>query len=201
MTFGRSLLLLPLAALALGTGCGDGGEGMTATTPQRAVQSQPEASGELKHQNEAVEREYQERQQAEAPTPEEREAKQTATDFYAILGQDKAKKNPNKTTIDSASFCELMSEEAVAQTIHYAKVSSGISQQWDCEKAVDLLVLRAKRSGGFDRTQKAEVIGVNAQGDKATATIRFGKGPLTSVPLVKEDGEWKLAGTPASPSG
>lgn len=86
-----------------------------------------------------------------------------------------------------------MSEEAQAQTIHYAKVSSGIEQKWDCEAAVELLVIRSKRTGAFKGAQKAEVIGVNAQGERATATIRFGNGPATALPLVKEDGEWKLA--------
>jgi hypothetical protein len=85
-----------------------------------------------------------------------------------------------------------MSEEAQAQTIHYAKVSSGVQQEWDCESAVELLVLRSKRAGGTGFAG-AEVIGVNAEGGKATATVRFGDGPATALPLVKEDGEWKLA--------
>ena len=40
---------------------------------------------------------------------------------------------------------------------------------------------------------------MNVDGDRATASVRFGgKGPISTVALVKEDGEWKLA---ASPSG
>jgi len=36
------------------------------------------------------------------------------------------------------------------------------------------------------------VIGVNAEGDRATGWMRFGKGSVTSMPLVREAGEWKL---------
>jgi hypothetical protein len=141
-------------------------------------------------------REYRERQAAAEPSPEEVEAKQTASGFYEILATDKG--GANRTTIDSVSFCELMSEEAVAQTVHYAKVSSGIAQEWDCQSAIELLVIRSKRTGGFKGIENAEVIGVNAQGDRATATVRFGEGPATSISLVKEDGEWKLGSSPVS---
>jgi hypothetical protein len=140
-----------------------------------------------------VRKQFQQQRQAEAPTPEEQEAEQAATHFYAILGEEEAEESLDETTVDSRSFCELMSAEAVAQTVHYAKVSSGIAQKWDCESAVDLLVIRSKQADDFKGAQQAEVIGVNAVGDKATATVRFGSGPVTSIPLVKEDGEWKLA--------
>lgn len=93
-----------------------------------------------------------------------------------------------------------MSEQAKAQTVRYAEVSSGIDQEWDCESAVELLVIRSKRAGGFEQNGQAEVIAVNAKGDKATATVRFGDGAVTSLPLVKEDGEWKL-GTSSVPGG
>lgn len=85
-----------------------------------------------------------------------------------------------------------MSEEAREQTIDYAKRSSGIDKEWTCENSVELLVLRSKRTGGFKHARKAKVIAVNAEGDRATATVRFGRGPLSTIPLVKEDGEWKL---------
>jgi hypothetical protein len=180
------------AVTATGLGaCGGGGEHPDSTATAEAKQLQ--ASAEVKARNKAVREEYQERHQAEAPTSEEAEAKGVASSFYAIIDQDEAADNPNKTEIDTASFCELMSEEAVAQTIHYAKVSSGVAKQWDCESAVELLVIRSKRTGGFEGAQKAEVLGVNAQGNQATATVRFGDGPATSLPLVREDGEWKLA--------
>jgi ATPase subunit of ABC transporter with duplicated ATPase domains len=185
-----------LVALTIGAGCG-GGEDSSSTSAaevrQAQVEAQAEASAEVKAHNEEVREEYQERRQTEAPSPEETEAEQAAADFYEVLGEDKAAKDPNRTTIDTTSFCELMSEEAIAQTIHYAKVSSGIQKQWDCESAVELLVIRSKRTGGFRGAQQAKVIGVNTQGDTATATVQFGSGPATAIPLVKENGEWKLA--------
>ncbi len=197
MREGRTLLLLLpalLVALALGS-CGGGeDEGQGQAADEQAAQAESEA------QNEQVQREYEERRQAEAPSEEEEEAKQVTSRFYAILAKERAPRNPNRSMIDSAAFCELMSEEAQKQTIHYAKVSSGIAQEWNCELAVDLLVIRSKRTGGFARTRGAEVIGVNAEGDRATATVRFGKGPVTSIPLVKEDGEWKLGVPPIDSS-
>jgi hypothetical protein len=185
--------------------CGGGGDSSTSPAADSAAEAsaakQAQADAEVKAQNEAVREEQQRRQAAEAPTPEETEAKETATDFYAVLDEDKAKGNPNRTTIDSASFCELMSEQAVEQTIEYAKVASGVAQEWDCEAAVELLVVRSKKAGAFESVRGAEVLGVNAEGDKATATVRFGSGPATALPMVKEDGEWKLAATPVGAGG
>lgn len=98
-------------------------------------------------------------------------------------------------------ICDLMSEAARKQTIEYARRSSGLKEKWTCPKAVGLLVGRSQRVGGFGKTLKADVLGVNAEGDRATATIRFGKGPLRTVPLVREDGEWKLGASPATGDG
>lgn len=100
-----------------------------------------------------------------------------------------------------AEICDLMSEEARRQAIEYARRSSGRRAKWDCELAIGLLIGRSQRVGGFGRTVKAEIVGVNAVGDRATATIRFGKGPLKSIPLVREDGEWKLGTSPATGGG
>lgn len=98
-------------------------------------------------------------------------------------------------------ICDLMSEAARKQTVEYARRSSGLKEKWTCPKAVGLLVGRSQRLGGFGKTLRAEVVGVNAEGDRATATIRFGKGPLRTVPLVREDGEWKLGTSPATGGG
>jgi hypothetical protein len=193
----RARFLLPsaLIALAIGAGCGGGDE--AASTAPGAV-GQAEANAEVKAHNEEVRKEYKQRRKVEAPTSEEREAKQSVADFYAILGEDKAGDNPDKTAIDSTSFCDLMSEGAIEETIHYAKDLSGTERKFDCEGAVDLLVVRSKREGGLKAGREAKVIGVNAEGDQATATVQFGDGPATSIPLVKEDGEWKLAASPTA---
>ena len=99
-----------------------------------------------------------------------------------------------------SSVCDLMSEEAKRQTIVYAKRSAGLADvEWTCEKATGLLLRRASQGGGLKKSLSAKIVGVNVKGDRATASVRFGgKGPISTVPLVKEDGEWKLA---ASPSG
>ncbi len=197
MRRGRSQVLLVLLALTLClaglAACGDEDSASTSAEAQREAQTKADA--EVRAHNAEVMKEYRERRAAEKPTEEEVEAQETASDFYAILGEDSG--GAKRTTIDSSSFCDLMSERAVAQTVEYARVSSGIAQEWDCERTVAFLVIRSKRSGGFKGVKQAKVIGVNAEGDRATATVRFGNGPLTSIPLVKEDGEWKLAASPA----
>jgi hypothetical protein len=118
-----------------------------------------------------------------------------ATDVPAGNTLEAAEGNESLTNV-----CDLMSKQAKRQTIVYAKRSAGLADvEWTCEKATGLLLRRARQSGGLKRSLRAEVVGVNVEGDRATASIRFGgKGPISSVPMVKEDGEWKLA---ASPSG
>jgi len=113
---------------------------------------------------------------------------------------------PARQTLDAASgnasltsICDLMSKEAQRQTIVYARRSAGLADvQWTCENATGLLLRRARQTGGLNRSLKAEIVGMNVEGDRATASIRFGgKGPISTVPMVREDGEWKLAATPA----
>lgn len=101
------------------------------------------------------------------------------------------------------NVCDLMSEEAKRQTIVYAKRSAGLAGvKWTCEKATALLLRRARQSGGLKRSLQAKIIGVNVEGDRATASIQFGgKGPISSLPMVKEDGEWKLAASPSGSGG
>jgi hypothetical protein len=194
-------LVSALIALAVGTGCGDSGDEQASTSaPATASQRKAQASAEGGANARKVERAHEDRSPAKALSPVEQQVERTATDFYSILGSEKAPKSLDETTIDSASFCELMSEAAVAQTIRYAKVSSGIGQKWDCESAIELLVIRSKRTGGFEGADQAKVIGINAQGGRASASVRFGNGAVTSLPLVKEDGEWKLASNSAAPA-
>lgn len=189
-------LLCALAALGLAA-CGGDDEG---SDPAAEAQRQAQAEAEAK--NAEVLEQHERRKQAEAPSEAEQEADRTASRFYEVLGAERRPRDKNRTTIDSSAFCDLMSEEAREQTVEYARRSSGIEQEWNCESAVELLVLRSKRSGGFKGARAAEVIGVNVEGDRATATVRFGKkGPASSLALVREGGEWKLAASPAGGEG
>ena len=183
-------------------GSGSGGDGApsdSSPSAEEAREKQEEADAEVRERNAEVRKEYRERQRAAAPTEQEVEAKASTEAFYEILGDDEGGKK--RTTIDSAAFCELMTEQARRQTADYARQASGEAKDWDCERAIELLVLRAKQTGGFKHVRQAEVVGVNAEGDRATASVRFGKGPITSIALVREDGEWKLAASPSSGGG
>jgi hypothetical protein len=100
--------------------------------------------------------------------------------------------------------CALLSERAKRQTIVYGKRASGLGDvDWTCEKATVVLLRRARRTGRLERSLEATVVGVNAEGDRATATMRFGgpRGQLSTVPMVREDGEWKLAAAAAGGDG
>jgi hypothetical protein len=141
-----------------------------------------------------------------------REGASSVDDVYESFGAAvqagvASAKVPARDTLDKASgneslskVCDLMSEEAQKQTIVYAKRSAGLADvKWSCESATGLLLRRASQTGGLKKSLQAKIVGVNVKGDRATASVRFGgKGPISTIPLVKEDGEWKLA---ASPSG
>jgi len=101
------------------------------------------------------------------------------------------------------TLCGLMTDDAIEQTRRYARVASGQGDiDWNCENSVRLLVLRAQRTASFDETLAAEIVGVNVEGDRATASVRFGAhGRVGSLGLVREDGEWKLAATPGAAAG
>lgn len=97
------------------------------------------------------------------------------------------------------SVCALLSDEAKRQTVTYAKRSAGLADvAWTCERAVGLLLRRAAQGGSLKRATRARVLGVNTEGDRATATVRVGgrNGRVTTLSLVKEDGTWKLGTTP-----
>ena len=197
----RWRFLPALAALALvlaGVGGCGGDEAADEAELRQEVRQAAQAEREvrLEARNARVVEEFEKRQSRDAATEEELEAGKAASRFYEVLAAERG--GPNRTTFDSDTFCALMSERAVGETIRYARVASGLQQEWDCESAIEYLVIRSKRSGGFDSTRRAEVIGVEARGDRAVATVKFGDGPATAVPLVREDGQWKLAALPAA---
>jgi hypothetical protein len=103
-----------------------------------------------------------------------------------------------------AKLCDSMSSAARRETIRYSRQAAGLDDlEWTCEKAVALLIRRSNRDPSFPkRMARARVVAMNVEGDRATATVDFGgRSPLTTVALVREDGEWKLGSTPAGASG
>jgi hypothetical protein len=112
---------------------------------------------------------------------------------------------PSRATVDAAEddealvgLCDLMSEKAKRQTVVYARRSSGQTEvDWTCESATGLLLRRAGNAGSLKRTLRAKVVGVDVQGDRATASVRVGR-ESSRVSLIKEDGVWKLDASPGS---
>jgi hypothetical protein len=98
-----------------------------------------------------------------------------------------------------ARFCEFMSSDAKRETVAYARSTADLRGfKWTCPSAVALLIRRSNQRGTARRMLRAKVIGVNLQGNRGTATLDFGSGPQSTVPLIKEDGEWKLAAAPGA---
>lgn len=95
-------------------------------------------------------------------------------------------------------LCDAMSSEARDETVEYARVTARLGDvEWTCEKAMALLVRRTRVNRGVRRALAARVVTVSIRGDQASATLSFGKGqPLSSIPLVKEDGQWKIGSPP-----
>jgi len=98
--------------------------------------------------------------------------------------------------IDVKPICDLMSEEAKRHSVDYYRRASGIVEEkdkpWTCEDGVRFSLRRSVGLGGPDALGGSlEIVGMNVDGDNATATIRRGK-KLTTMALIKEDGEWKL---------
>lgn len=101
-------------------------------------------------------------------------------------------------------ICGAMTAQAERQTIVYVSRGAGLADvAWTCEKAMGVLMRRANRNGDLRRVTRVTVVGVNAEGKRATATVRFGgrSARLSTIPLTKEDGKWKLGSTPTGGGG
>jgi hypothetical protein len=105
------------------------------------------------------------------------------------------------TDVDLTAICALMSTRARRETRAYVAATANYGKGWTCEDALFRLIERSKLATGFRRVRNAEVVGINVEGDRATASVRFGRnGSVAPVPLVKEDGEWKLGSAPTGGS-
>jgi hypothetical protein len=124
---------------------------------------------------------------------ERRAARAAVTAAYAIL--EGALGASEK--LDAAGLCNLMATHARKEMIAYAADRTHVRDGWSCESATRLLVDRSKRVGGPARARGVEVVGINVQGNQATASVRLGKRrAISSIPLLKEGGQWKLGTTP-----
>jgi hypothetical protein len=204
------LAVLALAAAGCGGGDDDGdtAAGGQTTAPPAAMSDQPrgdsggggEAGGSVPEI--AYSGDVEQAREGGASVDDVYEGFAAAVD-QGIASTEVAPRDTLKAAAGNESLtrvCDLMSEQAKRQTVVYAKRSAGLADvKWNCENATGLLLRRASQAGGLKKSLRARIVGVNVGGDRATASVRFGgKGPISAIPLVKEDGDWKLA---ASPSG
>lgn len=127
-----------------------------------------------------------------APDSAERAPRATVVALYDALGGA-----AGRGRLDAARLCGLMTERARRAMTTYLAAQTQLRDRWSCEAAARRLIERAKRFKGLKRALQVDVIGVNVDGNRATASVRFGKRqPISTLPLVKEDGRWKLGRPP-----
>lgn len=98
--------------------------------------------------------------------------------------------------IDKKRFCDLMTEEAQAETKEYGFEISDSADVKTCEDGLHMILRRSVQiSGSLADTLDFEIVGIEVEGEEATASIKRGK-TVSSMALVKEDGEWKVPATP-----
>lgn len=115
-----------------------------------------------------------------AVSPQERRdanrVRRTVNQMYGAVGRK-----------DGRSLCGLMTKSDRNATARYTTSKN-------CEEGAKKLMARARNKG------LPQIVGVNVAGDRATATVRFGKRAATTVPMARERGAWRIAGnTPAKP--
>lgn len=121
------------------------------------------------------------------PAAERQRARATVEKLYEEIAK-----------MNAEGVCEQMSEEAQEQI-----AAGGLGTEADsCAEGYQGFFDEAEEAGGLEATLKANVRGVEIDGDEAIAKVAFGgPGRVGDIPLVKVDGEWKLAPAGARPSG
>jgi hypothetical protein len=109
---------------------------------------------------------------------EEASARAAVEQMYAAL-QD----------MDAEAACAQLSEAGRRQI-----AAGGLGGKTSsCPKSFERFFSAARKAGGFDQIENAEIGKVTVRGDKATAKVSFGEqGGAGDVPLVKEKGQWRL---------
>jgi hypothetical protein len=193
-------------AVVSGVDIESGGEG--------AVGASSSVPGESISQKEADRREAAERMPEYSPEPGSEEEKAyepaaAAQDKMRAVGRQwyvqsyanvRAGLEASREDENLTELCEWLSSDAQAETIEYARESARLGDigEWNCEMAIGLMIRRTHQNGSARIALSGRVVGMNIEGDRATATLDFGaRRPLSSAPLVKEDGEWKLGSSPA----
>lgn len=96
---------------------------------------------------------------------------------------------------DAKAICEVMSPQAKRQMLARLpdpKTGAGAGSERTCEEGMNTSLGK----GTGDKI-KAKTTKVKITGDSAIATVSFGRGSTGKIPLVKQNGQWLLAG----PSG
>jgi hypothetical protein len=96
---------------------------------------------------------------------------------------------------DAEGVCAQLSASAQKQIAEGGLGGKGKT----CAAGFQQFLDAAAKQGGLRLTLKAEVESVKVKGDKGTAHVTFGNEAQGDIPLVKEDGEWRLEATSAAP--
>jgi hypothetical protein len=143
------------------------------------------------------------------PGSDEQKAVETIDGTYEVLRVPGARRGtgpPGKASgcneacwrasrrIDGQAMCDLMTEEAQKQTAHYGRTTSGRAEVKTCADGVAVIARRSMALGTFGKSLNAEVVDMNVEGDRATASVTYDGRSIATLSLVKEDGEWKIPG-------
>jgi len=97
---------------------------------------------------------------------------------------------------DAEGVCSTLTEPAQKQV---AEGAIGAGEGSTCADAFQQFLDAAEKQGGLDLTLKAKVKNIEINGDKAVASVSFGTARSGKIPLIKQDGEWKLDQAGATP--
>lgn len=98
---------------------------------------------------------------------------------------------------DAEGVCDQLNAAAQEQI---AKGGLG-SEGRTCVEGFEGFFEASEEAGGLDAPRNAEVVDVEVDGDRATATVEFGPGQRGDIPLAKVEGEWKLEAVGANRGG
>jgi hypothetical protein len=91
--------------------------------------------------------------------------------------------------------CNMLSKAALEQ-IQRTSPSLNDDPKTACRESLGVHLGRSSGGEGPQQSASAEIVGMEVDGDRATAKVIFGDGPPRSVLLVKEAGRWKLDAVP-----
>ena len=133
---------------------------------------------------------------ADSPPPytphsrEEARAYHAASALYSALGASGGSRGIAQR---ASAACAAMSPEMRRHIAFAARASAGGQGPRRCKAAVAYLLTHSQ-SGGKPLAEGTRVVGLKLNGGSAVASVRTTSGRTSRLRLVKEGGQWRVAG-------